>query len=182
MPQHRHETERRIYRLSFARLLPLPVFWGLTVGGLLWLSATAETLQERDAFLLTSGLLTLIFLPFIWIVWSSRLVLTSEGLAHHQFGYTVRSSWQNLETLHLVAGSEALQLKEPGTRSGLLRAAATLMEGRMPVPQQARGGGNLLAEGRLILLTPFMQHWKSGALRADLERHAPHLFEVAGDS
>ena len=170
---------RHVYHLGLARLLPLPLVWTLVVGLLLVapLSSPGAEREEWEAILLVCGAFTLIMLPFFAIVWQSRLVLTPDGIAHHQFGYTVRSTWGNLEKLVLQRGSEALILREPGTRSRLLRNSIRLLPYLSPAPSNGMFGDlRALSAGRLILLTPFMAHFKRGPLHDDLKRFAPHLF------
>lgn len=173
---------RHVYHLSPARLLLLPLVWGLIVGPLLALAASdGGTPAETLAFVGAALLFTLIMLPFCALAWHARLVLTPEGIAHHQFGYTVRSRWDNLLALSLAAGAQCLVLEQPGTRSRLLRGSARLMSSVVPtIADGVFGDADLLAEGRLILLAPFMGHWRRGPLRDDLLRWAPRLFEADG--
>lgn len=160
---------RRVYHLSRGRLLLLPATWGLFAGMFL-LSAVADPGEDRVAMLLAAVALTAIFAPFVAITWHSRLVLTEWGISHYQFGYTVRSSWQNLQALSIDPGGGALYLKEPGTRSVLLRWSSKVAGGVVASDAEALG------QGRLILLTPFMSHYHRGPLREDLMRYAPQLF------
>lgn len=173
---------RHVYRLNLARRLLLPVIWGLIVGPLLALSASAGgTLAETRSFAVAALLVTLILLPFCALGWHSRLVLTPEGIAHHQFGYTVRSRWDNLQALCLAPGAQSLLLTQPGTDSRLLRWSARLMASVVPaIADGLFGDVDLLAQGRVILLAPFMASWRRGPLRDDLRRWAPHLFEADG--
>ena len=169
-----------VYHLSLARLLPLPLLWAVLTATLLLLglSGPASDPNESDAFVFVALVLTLIMLPFFALLWQSRLVLTAEGIAHHQFGYTVRSSWSNLKALSLVPGQQALVLDAPGTRSSLLRWSARILPAMVPISADALvGDTQALAEGRLILLAPFMTHWKRGPLRDDLLHWAPQLFD-----
>jgi hypothetical protein len=119
--------------------------------------------------LLAIAAITVLFAPFVAITWQSRLVLTEQGIAHHQLGYTVRSSWQNLQALSLNPG--ALLLEQPGTQSALLRWSSKLAGGVVASDAKA------LSEGRLIVLAPFMAHYHRGPLREDLVRCAPQLFK-----
>jgi hypothetical protein len=80
----------------------------------------------------------------------------------------VRSTWQNLQALSFNPG--ALLLKEPGTQSALLRWSSKLAGGAVASDAKALG------EGRLIVLAPFMAHYRRGPLREDLQRCAPQLF------
>lgn len=174
---------RHVYHLSPLRLLPLPLLWGTIVGLLLGLSASGDANPaESRALLLAALLFTLIMLPFFALLWHSSLVLTREGIAHHQFGYTVRSRWDNLLALSLTAGAQSLVLERPGTRSRALRYSARFMSKLTPALASGLfGEDHLLAEGRLILIAPFMAHWKRGPLRDDLRRWAPHLFDAGGE-
>jgi hypothetical protein len=159
---------QRVYHLGLGRLLLLPGVWALFAGMFLWIGFTAPA-EERSPMFQAAALITAIFAPFVAITWHSRLVLTEQGIAHHQLGYTVRSTWQNLQALSLNPG--ALLLKEPGTRSALLRWSSKLAGGVIASDAKALG------EGRLIVLAPFMAHYRRGPLRADLQRCAPHLFQ-----
>jgi hypothetical protein len=179
---------RHVYHLSSMRLMLLPAVWVLMLGllllPLLLAPATdASTDSAADAAAdhalpLTAALFTLILLPFVAIAWQSRLVLTPQGIAHHQLGYTVRSPWANLVALDLTAGRQALYLAEPGSRSRLLRWSSRAVAAGAPgLADGLIGDPQALAQGRLIFLAPFMQHWRRGPLRDDLKRWAPHLFE-----
>lgn len=175
------EPVRRVYHLNTARLLLLPAIWALLMVLLLLpLGAASESAADAEAeraLLLGAAAATLILLPFAGIVWQSRLVLTPQGIAHHQFGYTVRSPWTNLSALDLTAGRQALYLSEPGSRSRLLRwSSRALKFGAPALTEGLFGDADALAQGRLILLAPFMQHWRRGPLRDDLQHWAPHLF------
>jgi hypothetical protein len=168
-----------VYHLSTPRLLVLPAVWALIMAALLLPLASATATDPRDAHALgwASALFTLILLPFAALTWHARLVLTPEGIAHHQLGYTVRSPWPNLVSLDLTAGCEALHLDQPGTHSRLLRWSTQVAAGAAPrMTAGLFGDANALAQGRLILLAPFMQHWRRGPLQDDLRRWAPHLF------
>jgi hypothetical protein len=120
---------------------------------------------------LAFALVTAIFAPFNAVAWQSRLVLTEQGIAHYQLGYTVRSTWQNLKALSLTPGAEALHLNEPGTQSALLRWSSKLAGGVVASDAKALG------EGKLIVLAPFMAHYRRGPLREDLMRCAPQLVQ-----
>lgn len=173
---------RRAYHLSPARLCLVPAVWLAVAGPLLWLAAGEDTsTDEAYAFGITAALYTLMMFAGQAIVWQSRLVLTPAGVAHHQLGYTIRSRWDNVRALSVAAGAQGLWLRRPGTDSRLLYWSTRLIAA--PMPHTAAGlfvDADLLATGQLILLTPFMAHWRRGALRADLLRWAPHLFDAAG--
>lgn len=172
-----------VYHLSAGRLVILPLFWLMMVGALLMplFSDVPATSEESRAFVLTAVVLTAILLPFFWILWQSRLVLTPGGIVHHQFGYSVRSTWVNVEQLDLSPGNQSLILTEPGTTSSILRLSTKWIRGIRPIMGAAIFRDlDLLGGGRVILLSPFMAHWKRGPLRDDLLRWAPHLFDENG--
>jgi hypothetical protein len=173
---------RHTYHLNPGRLLVLPIVWTVIVASLLSFafSGAEDSAGEQRSMLITCAVVTLIVLPFGAVTWFSRLVLTPGGIAHYQLGYTVRSTWANLEALQLRPGSEALYLRAPGTRSVLLRLSVNLVGSAVRNAQNVIGDSNALAEGRLIYLAPFMRHWKRGPLREDLLRCAPHLFDGGG--
>jgi hypothetical protein len=153
------------------------------VGALLMplFSDVPETPGENRAFVLAAVTLTAILLPFFWMLWYSRLVLTPGGIVHYQIGYSVRSTWANVEQLDLSAGTQSLILIEPGTSSKLLRLTTKWIHGTRPITGPAIFGDlDLLGDGRMIFLAPFMVHWKRGPLRDDLLRWAPHLFDENG--
>ena len=107
-------------------------------------------------------------------------MVTESGIAHHQFGYTIRSTWANLQSLSLEGGREGLYLLQPGTRSKLLRWSARSLDGLLGAfgfPPFAGDRDGALAAGRFITLNPFTQHLKIGTLLSDLQRHAPQLFQ-----
>ena len=169
---------RHVYHLGPIRMLLLPLTWGLLVAllGIPFWSPPSSP-EERQAALIAIGVVTLILLPFFAITWQSRLVLTSEGIEHHQFGYTVRSSWANLESLSLSPGAEALYLRERGTTSRLLGISVRLLIATS-LAAGLVGDPESLAEGRMISLGPFMAHWKQGPLRDDVLHWAPDLFDT----
>ena len=169
---------RHVYHLSPIRLLSMPLLWLAMVLPLLGLAvAYRRDPADLAAFTAAAIIVTLIFLPIGAIVWQSRLVLTPEGIAHHQFAYTVRSPWKQLQALTLDPGTEALVLAEPGTRSRWFGVLVRWGGVFAPVdPRGLIGDVDLMADGRLILIAPFMAHWRRGPLREDLRRWAPHLF------
>lgn len=188
MPRDPDEPVRHVYHLSTARLMLLPAAW-LAMMALLLVpllssnppnaagDAASDASPTDAALWVGAAALTLILLPFVAITWHARLVLTPEGIAHHQFGYTVRSAWDNVLALDLRAGREGLVLARPGTGSQLLRWSARAVARVAPGPVDGLiGEPQALSQGRLIFLAPFMQHWRRGPLRDDLRRWAPQLF------
>jgi hypothetical protein len=171
----------RVYRINPARLLVLPAVWLGFVSLLLgWFGRSAAP-GDAAAGVGAAVILTLIFAPIFYLtVWRARLELDSAGISQFQFGYTIRSSWANLEHLSLQPGAEGLYLREPGTDSRLLRGSVKVVQGVSHVTGVGSviGDAEALAQGRFIALMPFTSHLRDGPLRQDLERWAPQLFRV----
>ena len=169
-----------VYRVNTPRLLVLPALWLLLSAMLVWGGSRSVDHADLTICVAVAGVLFLIFLPFGWIVWASRLVITESGIEHHQFGYTIHSTWANLQSLSLEVGREGLYLQQPGTQSKLLRWSARSLDSLLRAIGFGPFGGDqdgALAQGRFITLNPFTQHLKIGTLLADLQRDAPHLFQ-----
>lgn len=178
-------TSTRIYRINRGRLLVLPAVWLMFVVVLTGFLGRSTVPGEAAAGVAGAGILTLIFGPiFYFTVWRSRLELDAQGIAHHQFGYTVRSSWANLERLSMQPGMEGLYLTEPGVRSPLLRGSTRILQdiGQLAGLGRFVGDMDALAQGRYITLTPFTDHLRGGPLSRDLERWAPQLFAAEAAS
>lgn len=173
-----------IYHLSAGRLVSVPLFC-LSMFAMIPIVLFSEgppVWDESRAFALTLvAALAAFMLLLTGIMWQSRLVLTPDGIVHHQLGYSVRSTWANVQKLDLSQGNQSLILTEPGTTSILLRVSTKLIGGTTPtIGEGVFGDLDLLGEGRVIVLAPFMAHWKRGPLRNDLLRWAPHLFDENG--
>lgn len=175
---------RHVYHLNPLRLLIFPLMWVAAVGLCLHVSfnsVDAFTPAANGTLLILIGLVTLFVAPFFALIWQSRLVLTPNGITHHQFGYTIRSSWDNVAMLDLTPQVQRLVLSQPGTRSRLLSASVGVLNVAAPgTAEDLVGDVGAYAEGRLITLAPFMTHWKRGPLQDDLRRWAPRLFGEGG--
>lgn len=173
----------RTYHLSPGRLLIFPLLWLVFAAPfvLVYFTGDHKLPPRSDGVLVLLAFLTLMFGGFFAIIWQSRLVVTAEGIAHHQLGYTVRSAWGNLAVLWTASVPELLLLDQPGTNSRLLRYSTRILQVFSPgLASGLFGAPNALAEGRIIFLAPFMSHWKRGPLREELLRHAPGLFDEHG--
>lgn len=162
--------ERHVYHLSPERLFVLPAIWLGIVVFFLFVAFGGTTID--GAAIIVCLMVSVIMLPFVGITWQSRLVLTPDGIAHHQFGYTVRSTWANVASVTLAPPCAGLILKEPGVKSLALRLS---MYALGAYGLEKGFGGRALEEGRFIALQPFLAHWKRGPLREDVARWAPHL-------
>lgn len=178
-------ADTHVYRINTARLLVMPTIWLIFVAPLLGIFGRSTVPGETAAGVAIAVILTLILGPLFYLmVWRSRLELDARGIAHHQFGYTVRSSWANLERLSMQRGMEGLYLTEPGVDSRLLRGSTrfiqrlTLLTGMPPFI----GDADALAEGRFIALMTFTSRLRGGPLSQDLERWAPQLFAAKAAS
>jgi hypothetical protein len=165
----------RVYHLSPSRLWLIPGMWAAIVLPLLWLCAQAQTPGEAVPFSAGAAMVTVVFGLAQVVAWRSRLELSPSSIVHHQFGYTIRSPWDNVVAVIDGGGAKHLVLGRPGTRSALLRLLAPIGAAIVPGGDELYGDVQLLAEGRLITLEPFMAHWRRGPLREDLRRFAPHL-------
>lgn len=172
-------AETHVYRINRPRLLVLPAIWLLVVGVLLWAVGVSTTPAESEAGVGAALIVTLIIgIVFYFAVWRSRLELDPHGITHFQFGYTIRSSWSNLERISMQPGAEGLYLAKPGTDSRLLRGSIWIVKGLSAVTGigSIEGDAEALAEGRFIALIAFTSHLGGGPLSKDLERWAPQLF------
>ena len=110
-----------------------------------------------------------------WIARRTRLVLSDDGIQLHQFGFTLETAWDNIESLYNVPGQEGLVLHRPMEGRGASRLAAlrnTHVQGaRMYSEEQIQ----LIGEQRFIPLSPFAYWLKKGQLRDDLARRAPTM-------
>jgi hypothetical protein len=174
-------AQSRVYRINPWNMAVLPGVWLVVIVMLLGLIVPSATPDEREAGLFTVLIVTLIMATvFYFAVWRCRLELNEAGIVQYQFGYSIRSSWANVERLSLRPHSQGLYLTEPGTDSRSLRVSVRFVQ----VLSATTGLGGLdgdadaFAQGRFITLVPFTSHLKNGALRRDLERWAPHLFRV----
>jgi hypothetical protein len=166
-----------VYHLNPIRLVVIPAI-GLGFVALLIAALVFPDADGDDGLWWAVGLVALVFAAAFLIVWKSRLELTDEGIVHYQFGYTVRSTWENVESISLVRGAEGLYLREPGTHSALLRGSSQLLNIAMRVSAlpSVVGDPAALAAGRFVALMPFTRHLNGGPLSRDLQRWAPHLF------
>jgi hypothetical protein len=169
-----------IYRINLARMIVMPIVWLAFVVMMFVLLVRSDNPGDSAAGQGTILMLTLILAPIFYVgVWRSRLEVSAEGIAHYQFGYSVRSTWQNLERLSMEPGAEGLILREPGTTSTILRASTRIVQSvshAVGLPSFV-GDYDAMAEGRFIALMTFTSRLHGGSLSADLERWAPQLFQ-----
>jgi hypothetical protein len=157
----------------------LPVVWLAMICVLFVSIGPSASREEREAGVLTALIVTLIMGPiFYFAVWRSRLELNESGIVQFQFGYSIRSSWANVDRLSIRPHAQGLYLIEPGTDSRLLRVSVRFVQVLNSVTGIGAldGDADAFAQGRFITLVPFTSHLNGGALRRDLERWAPQLF------
>ena len=126
---------RHVYHLNPLRLLIFPLLWVAALGLCLYLSfssADAFTPAANRMLLVLIGIVSLFVAPFFALMWQSRLVLTPEGITHHQFGYTIRSSWDNVAMLDLTPRVQRLVLSTcaAGRRDCLTRVIGRWVDGQ----------------------------------------------------
>lgn len=173
--------ESHIYRINPWNMAVLPGVWLVVIVVLFGLIGPGASPAEREAGLVTALIVTLIMATiFYFAVWRCRLELNDAGIVQYQFGYSIRSSWANVERLSMVPHGQGLYLTEPGTGSSLLRASVRFLQGLNAFTGigSIDGDADAFAQGRFITLVPFTRHLNGGALRGDLERWAPHVFRA----
>jgi hypothetical protein len=173
-------TRVHVYRINLARLIVMPIIWLAFVVLMFVLAVMSDKPDDSAAGQAIILMLTLIMAPIFYVgVWRSRLEVSAEGIAHYQFGYSIHSTWQNLERISLEPAAEGLFLREPGTTSTILRASTRIVQSvsqAVGMPSFL-GDYDTMAAGRFIALTTFTSHLHGGPLSADLERWAPQLFQ-----
>lgn len=130
---------------------------------------------ERQALLITGGLVFLIFLPFQFIVDRARLRLSPEGAHLWQTGYQLVAPWSDIVDLRLTPGRQAFVTREPMAGKGAAVLSMFRWAGRPLTPLYDEDQRRLLAERRLIPIEAFAWHLKHGSMREDIIRFAPHL-------
>lgn len=164
----------RTYHVSPLRRWLLWILIGPLIVLLLVLGLAGNAV-DRPAFLVTAGLVFLILLPFQLIVSRTRLVLSETGARLKQTGYELTAGWGEIERLDLTRGREGFVTRAPMAGKGAARLAYFRFVGASSAPLYDEGQRRLLAERRLIPIEAFAWHLRHGAMRADIERFAPHL-------
>ncbi|MCH9675100.1 MAG: hypothetical protein K0U93_26895 [Gammaproteobacteria bacterium] len=157
------------YHISPLRLWVMPgIFLALAL--MLFAGGSASMLgdaQDDALGLVFSGVLALVGL-LLWVLcWYPRIVVDAHGITHRQVGYSFHSGWENVVSVEMAPGALYLVLDRPAGGNAALRGALQVMSGsRNLVPRP-----DLLAEGRLIDLTPYRWHWERGDLRAKINAY-----------
>jgi hypothetical protein len=166
-------TSVRVYRVGpLRRAVPLAVF-GLPAAVLGASALTAADLDTRQALGLVAGALA-VFGGLVYLLTRyPRLVVSAEGLAQHQIGWTIRTTWENVARLERGRGMLGFVLTAPLTGRG----AAALRVGRfLPAWYSAEQDG-FVEEGRWFPLEPFAWQFRHGNLADDIRRCAPRLLD-----
>lgn len=91
---------------------------------------------------------------------NARLVTTSEGIEYHSLGYSISSSWNNIERIEKARFGlwivEHLILHQPKVQASKWSAWFVKLRG---------------VKGNKIPVTPFMEQWKRSELGQHLKQH-----------
>ena len=153
------------FHVSLWRLfLPWLIFGPLIVFFLMVASTVPLTKQgEKEALWLTAGLFGVIAFLVYLPIWRTRLILTAEGIRLHQAGYTLETSWSNIDSLNSGRGAESFITREAMTGKGPRRLAAASQIGRGLVGFYDEERLALLAAHRLIPIEAFASHLRGGS-------------------
>ncbi len=165
-------SPRRIYRvrpLRMAAAVGVPALFAIA---LLGVSLLTTEPAERSALAVAGIIMVMVAAGLFPLVWYPKLLVSPSGIEIRQVGWSIRTTWDNVEAVELSPPGEGLLLRAPLTGRG----AWALRVGRIIpawyTPEQAR----LVAEGRWFPLSPFGWWLRHGDLLAELKRHAPGLF------
>jgi hypothetical protein len=132
------------------------------------------------AFLIAAAMVTAILLPMVaWVTRAARLIVTPEGVEARQVGANLQSSWENVEEIRLVRGSEGFILREPMTGRGAERFAVSSQVAMRGAPLYEAGRRQLLGEKRFIPFEAFAYWLDHGDLRQVQGQYAPDLLKNA---
>lgn len=96
-----------------------------------------------------------------------RIIISPESITHVQVGYRIQSEWKNVASLVEQQSQLYLILKESGGANPLLRQSLRVFPDSLSIVDRP----DLLAEGKLIDLTPFSSYWHNGPMKELLECH-----------
>lgn len=149
----------------------LPTFWrayalvfpllGLLFGGtFVYVGVTtAGASPELKLFMFAAALSFLLLASAIGLaVLRIRLELSETGLAYHTLGYSVVSTWENVEAIGMHRGSSGLLLREPGL------SIIPLLRPLLPPFLTER-------DHHFVPLSYFVRDWQAHALGQQVRQH-----------
>lgn len=171
------ERKQTVYHLSPLRLWLAPgilVVIGLFILVLPILDSTAPDNTKNLAFYM--GIAFLAFAAVMYLILRyTRLVLSADGVNLYQFGYKLKTDWDNVAVLYAEPGAEGLVLHHsmdcPGARILNDYRHTKIKDENLYNDEQIQ----LIAEYRFIPLNAFGYWLKNGQLRDDLIHRAPGL-------
>lgn len=168
-------SPRKVYRLEPSwrnRLMNLSLLMSLIAFGILYFSIRLLHLWITRSSL--GCVVMFCFFAFLFgaalearFVTSARLFTSPKGIEYHVPGYSVRTTWDNIERIGKVRFGlwtvEGLILRQPAMRAG--KWFAWYLRFRRA--------------DYVIPLIPFMEKWRSMELGQYLTRYASHAYEGA---
>jgi len=169
-------TDRKVYRVSPLRLWTVPIIFIVIAVFMLTVARSNAPTASTSMASVGIGVFFLIFAGVIyWIIARTRLVLETDVVRLHQFGYVLETEWTNVSCLYDEAGAEGLILNRamecPGART---LAANRHAESQPGVSFYGEEQIQLIAQHRLLPVAAFA-YWMNRGLRDDLARRVPGL-------
>ena len=93
-----------------------------------------------------------------------RLVISPEGIEYYQVGYSVRTTWENVERIGEIPAGRIMA-------EGLI-----LYEHALFVEHWLTGLKYIQTRSQVITLSLFRRDWLNSELGQDIRKYAPHLF------
>ncbi len=170
-----NRPDSRTYRISPLRfsLIGLPAVFVVGLLGVLGIATS-------DAALLIAALLVaMIFAPLIFIVWRTRLILSSEGVDLRQLGYRLTTSWSNVAAVDGTPGRQGFVLRYPLESRGAYRLAGMVdvqvVSGGVAMATYQGGRPDLVVQRRFIPFEAFGYWLSRGDLESTIRGFAPDV-------
>lgn len=170
--------QKRIYYISPWRSR---IFAGIGLALILPMAAIGVV---QPAMFVVCALIAMIWGPCYYLVATTRLILSSDGVEFKQIGYRLASPWQNVARIWLLEGQEGFELREPmdsfsakllsGTAETTLIVHGVPLD---PVPGEQRR--HLVQAKQFIPIEAFAYWFQHGDLLEEIRRYAPDAVEHA---
>ena len=167
--------EYRVYRIS-------PLRWSLVVApGVLFIGlfGVLGIVARSGGLLAAAALVLVIYTPVIFIVWRTRLILSSEGVDLRQLGYRLSTPWSNIAAVDRTPGREGFVLSQPLESRGAHRlggmADVQITSSGVTMAGYQGGRSDLVAQRRFIPIEAFGYWFKRGDLESVIRRFVPDV-------
>lgn len=128
----------------------------------------------------TLGVLAFILACFLFIGSRSRIITSPQGLAYHTFGFSIATTWDNLERIDRIPVFQDARPARFMFGKNRRLVTAREVEGlvlRQPVNIKASAWERGAAGAqRHIILSEEFGKWREIGLAQDFRHYAPHLF------